>query len=159
MDHRGPPDSSWNSLGPSSATRSSHKRPKRNRSKGRRHRRRAKRLTAITFQRNSQTVKHFSYFFRELEELQGAKSRAARRNVGARGGTLGGVRREKNRQIWKELALILACSLCLARRARGAADRFAHSAGLGMVTQRVEWIGSGVHGLMQASKWQVRTSF
>ena len=36
--------------------------------------------------------------------------------------------------------------------------RFAHSAGPGIVRQRVEWIGSGVDGLMQSSKWQVRSA-
>ena len=34
--------------------------------------------------------------------------------------------------------------------------RFAHSAGPGIVRQRVEWIGSRVDGLMQSSKWQVQ---
>ena len=34
----------------------------------------------------------------------------------------------------------------------GAADRFAHSAGPGMVPQRVEAVGSGFDGLMQSSK-------
>jgi len=38
-------------------------------------------------------------------------------------------------------------------------NRFAHSAGPGMVRHSVEWIGSGVDDLMQTSKWQVRSAF
>ena len=37
-------------------------------------------------------------------------------------------------------------------------NRFAHSAGKGIVGQRVEWIGSGFAGLMQSSEWQVRSA-
>ena len=36
-------------------------------------------------------------------------------------------------------------------------NRFAHSAGPGMVRHRVEWIGSGMDGLMRSSKGQVRS--
>ena len=110
-------------------------------------------LSPQVFLSNSRTVEHFSYIFENAPGRKCAGWRAARRNVGATGEELKegkGVQKLAN---LKRSCLDPALSPCPTRRRGGGGfHRFAHSAGPGMVRQRVEWIGSGFDGLMPSSK-------